>query len=68
MIAKLCPARVCMDELQKLYGDARAGRGQFYRDSLPVSPLAFYIDTYCGAPATDSDLPAIPSFVHCLSQ
>ncbi len=68
MIAKLCPARNCMDKLQKLYDDALAGRVQFYRDSLPISPLSFYIDTYGGAPATDSDLPALPSFVGCLSQ
>jgi hypothetical protein len=68
VIAKLRPARVCMDELQKLYGDAQASRGQFYRDSLPVSPTAFYIDMYCGAPETDSDPSPIPSFVRCLSQ
>jgi hypothetical protein len=57
-----------MDELQKLYGDAQAGQGQFYRDSLPVPSTAFYIDTYRGISETDSDPSPIPSFVRFLSQ
>jgi hypothetical protein len=68
VIAKLCPARVCVDELQKLNSDAQAGQGQFYRDSLPVPPTAFYIDTYRGVSETDPDPSPIPSFVRFLSQ